>query len=1722
VIQCGRLSPEDYAGGAPRGIGRTIWSQMGQVVAQGCQFWSLPHNRLNGATFWNGWPMRGWRIGEATKPGPPMGKPAGVRIVVANVTSWAASWRGLISANADVYCVQEARIAVGDMASVEAEAAVRGLVVQPGDPQGGEHLLCFAHKAMPKHLRAPAMVGIEQRMRGRMQYAVVHFGRRQALHIVQLYGIADGSKAAADFNASLVLAAVAWLSSLGDVPMLVVGDFNLNIAHAAIDAPLAMAGWVDVMAEAGPTCIPSNGAPSRIDYVLASRPATALIETASLRWDLGLATHAALVLEMRADAPEKTWMRKRVDPLDGPQSTDWPAERSAVTAATIAAHEPAFSAALASGNFDASWRALESAMRQWLSKRRGDEHAPERQYAHAEWRAEAPRASGSDGEAQGRAADIALLRLRRLRALRHALGVNRRGAAEGHAGCMPYHAQCIINALVRSDRDSPEWNGQWHRVQRWPTQSLQPLIDLAEREYQEEARAQRRRRKDAWFKWVTEALEDGGGRLYRWIRGGAVSAAAMVPDPCMGGESAAPGGKAWILALRGGAAAQLRSLERHWRRLWQRECKQQVPEEWLVELDTLPSFPARTPWTIDAVRDVLRRMAKRKAAGLDGWSVAELRLLPDELLEMVVRLFEAVEDQGRWPTQLCAPEGLLLPKGGATNSGDPMDRRPIWWLPMLYRVWAAGRARLFARWRLSWPDGDGSLGAEELAWELALDLEAAEANGEDICGAALEWRKAFDNVPLSTLDSLLRRARLPNWVRRPIIAAYTAPRRLRVEGAIGRSWTPSSGILPGCALAVFVLSVLTRPWDRRMSRVHDLLRRRTYVDDMTFWARGEASAIAPAITEGLGVTKEFGEAMDWRLHTGKGKSTQFANTAAVRAWLKGQAADFEVQSYVKDLGVVAAAGRRARAPVAAGRMAVAANRMKRIGRIPVPFDRRCQLAATSGMSAGIYGSACGAPPARDLENLRRAARAAVCHGGCRAAPEIVFGLLSPTWRLDPKAVTVIAPIWQAVKALRAGRLRLDDWQNTACAIGAGHGRRIGPVAAALRGMQRLGLGADITSWTGISNSPLGWKPADHTKSESLGELRKAWRKAEYRELATRRNDFTHVADGIDEWATMRLLRGGVEGLPKLQSDAAGALRTVLTGNVVTERVASHWTSQSQCPHCGLEVEDHEHRFWRCPRWEGVRTAALGAPDTSRAVRAAVSSEVARTGVMAAQPELIVLAEAARAEPMHLPPEGELAGRSTGAQRCKVWSDGSCMHPLDPLMSRAAWGIRVQGYGGTEPVDYAGPVNGAQTAQRAEVAAALAAACAVNRPIELVTDSRWVVRSIASLAAGASPAEWRHADLWAALEPYVRKGNVVARWTPAHKTSDEYAQRGLLEEDRQGNDAADENAKAAAVARLPPAAIVESRRTQLQALARAQRVIAYTELAALKANHGNGADAAPRVKRRWGDIRRGVRAARQASARACAAAVATNPHSKPGGVVPPPLHDLQRDGEHIRCIACGKSAVRARWTAFAYGACGANACGERWPWRRIHHQATEGDGRMACGRCSGSVPLGRRAAFEGRRCPAWKTDPPSGSAHEADAPDWGAWYLRVMGHKTAGCGGARESLVEVTNGSLGSRGVESERTMVPSARIQALFAGAAWRSHVAAQGPGYTACISCGAAARRWPLLESTPCPGWRDLLPPRVAALIMLSDDICKAGGPPVRFAAALAARRGEVPRPPE
>ena len=184
----------------------------------------------------------------------------------------------------------------------------------------------------------------------------------------------------------------------------------------------------------------------------------------------------------------------------------------------------------------------------------------------------------------------------------------------------------------------------------------------------------------------------------------------------------------------------------------------------------------------------------------------ELRELTPTLRECIADLLNSVETQGRWPTSLPGPLGILLPKSGTE---DPMDRRPIWLMPMTYRMWAGHRAGIWSAWRLQWHGETPFEGADSLAWETSLHQEAALGRGDAFAMVALDWKKAYDGITLDILGQTLQAAGVPTWASGPLLGMYASKRRLRVGRVIGPEWKPTSGIPAGCPTAVFALAVCT-------------------------------------------------------------------------------------------------------------------------------------------------------------------------------------------------------------------------------------------------------------------------------------------------------------------------------------------------------------------------------------------------------------------------------------------------------------------------------------------------------------------------------------------------------------------------------------------------------------------------------------------------------------------------------------------------------------------------------------------------------------------------------------------------------------------------------------------------------------------------------------------------------------------------------------------------
>ena len=151
---------------------------------------------------------------------------------------------------------------------------------------------------------------------GRWCHATIPWGTgRSFLHVASLNAPVDNPKAA---DAAL-FAALEELAPLGEVPILLTGDFNLESHQApTLHAACTYGGWHDVAAlfaqqgRAAPdtTCLARPGAhPRRIDYMLANTVLFSACQAFAVLQDTGLPTHKPLSVLLSLEAFHRRALR---------------------------------------------------------------------------------------------------------------------------------------------------------------------------------------------------------------------------------------------------------------------------------------------------------------------------------------------------------------------------------------------------------------------------------------------------------------------------------------------------------------------------------------------------------------------------------------------------------------------------------------------------------------------------------------------------------------------------------------------------------------------------------------------------------------------------------------------------------------------------------------------------------------------------------------------------------------------------------------------------------------------------------------------------------------------------------------------------------------------------------------------------------------------------------------------------------------------------------------------------------------------------------------------------------------------------------------------------------------------------------------------------------------------------------------------------------------------
>ena len=118
----------------------------------------------------------------------------------------------------------------------------------------------------------------------------------------------------------------------------------------------------------------------------------------------------------------------------------------------------------------------------------------------------------------------------------------------------------------------------------------------------------------------------------------------------------------------------------------------------MIYVDSMPEHVPMpyVPFSVDKWTHMLKGVSTKSARGSCGFSVQELKLIPDALLQALFDLFHAMKDDHSWPEALVFVMVMCLPK--VEGPCTALQIRPITVLSRLYRCWARFRSSEIVEW----------------------------------------------------------------------------------------------------------------------------------------------------------------------------------------------------------------------------------------------------------------------------------------------------------------------------------------------------------------------------------------------------------------------------------------------------------------------------------------------------------------------------------------------------------------------------------------------------------------------------------------------------------------------------------------------------------------------------------------------------------------------------------------------------------------------------------------------------------------------------------------------------------------------------------------------------------------------------------------------------------------------------------------------------------------
>ena len=600
------------------------------------------------------------------------------------------------------------------------------------------------------------------------------------------------------------------------------------------------------------------------------------------------------------------------------------------------------------------------------------------------------------------------------------------------------------------------------------------------------------------------------------------------------------------------------------------------------------------PLTVEQVEKTLGKMKDNGAAGLDGWKPGEMKRLPKTILEYLVLFYDVVERTGKWPATLGWAAVTLIPKG---EGAEPLEQRPLSVMPVAYRVWAAARVTESMTWQELWiRQGQHGCrphhGTSDALYRIGLETELAYLNGEKLEGAALDFSKAFDNIPVAITLRVLKELGIHCRVLEPLIDMYARlQRRFKIRGYLGEAFTATNGIMQGDPLSVLLLNAIVCVLSFDIAaKTGDAVANQSYVDDITL-----TSTVQGQLVVAMSAVEKYVRLTDQKLNVRK----TYLFGVNCDSNLRYQGELLPKKDVLKILGLqITCKNQKVQFRHLDNEFENLEATCNRVRGCDLPFWARANLIASLAVGKAAYACELKSMLVSDERKIKVSTTAAIWQKtGRHRNPGVIHTLLTKGHLTDISQALPVTRLLRYAKAVQNDvNLAYDLWNGKDLAERGRRNMGMGPIDALLYACDRLHI-----RWDTATNFVINGIEYDVTKKEDNGSWAHALREQaravvwhQVRSDCRRARDEGGVLVDIGEG-------GGVDRARTLQfyntinEMGKGALRCIFANGVWTDEIRSKLPENiekgltAECKYCDYHATDNlEHIWWECPAWNETR------------------------------------------------------------------------------------------------------------------------------------------------------------------------------------------------------------------------------------------------------------------------------------------------------------------------------------------------------------------------------------------------------------------------------------------------------------------------------------------------------------------------------------------------------